>query len=107
VKQEHGRQRRQGGADLQAQDGQGLSRRLRQPFDREEQDDRRLGSHEELPEVGGRPLVRLRGGSVQGEEQQHDGEGGEGHGHGKERARVLQHGSRPPFTGWDRFRDLK
>jgi hypothetical protein len=42
--------------------------------------------------VGSCTLIWLRRGTVQGEENQHGGEGTEGHCQGKEGARVLQYG---------------
>lgn len=53
---------------------------------------RYLGSHENLPDVGSSPLICLGRGTVQGEENQHGGEGAEGHGHGEEGARALEQG---------------
>jgi len=91
VEQENGRHRCQRSADLRAQDGDSLFWRSRHPLDREEQYDRRLGSHQELPDMGSRALIRLRRRAVLDDENQHRGEGRDRHCHGKEGARVLQY----------------
>ena len=49
---------------------------------REEQHERSLAGHKELPNAGRGAFIRLGGGSVQSDGQQRDGESPEGHGHG-------------------------
>ena len=71
MKHEDRNQCRQSGDDLQDHDGNSLSGLSRNPLDREEQGDRNLASHEELPNVGRCTLVLLGRRTMEGKKKQH------------------------------------
>jgi hypothetical protein len=79
----------QRGSGLQRKYLQSLSRRPRQPLDREVRHDRYLSSHQDLPQVRSGAFIGLAGNAEQCNVANHNPQGGERHNQWKKSARPL------------------
>jgi hypothetical protein len=80
-----------GGAGLQRHHKHGLFWAARQPPDGKEYQEWQLCSHEQLPEMGRRPLINFTGSAEDGDVSKHDRERGKRHCHGNKGARPFKH----------------
>jgi hypothetical protein len=91
LENENGRTGGEGGAGLQRQYQERLSRKARQPRDREECNDRYLSGHEYLKDVGGGPFIGLMHNTEPYKVNEQGGEDDERHCYRKKGARFLDH----------------
>ncbi len=80
--------------ELQGEDQQRRSWRSRQPLGGEERDDRDLRRHQQLPEMGRRPLIGLAGRAEDRDVTEDQGKSGDRHRQREQRRGSLQRGDR-------------